>query len=197
MHMQLSRLLKATHCAKHVMRSVHPFLHSSPFHQIPKTHIVQTPEKCPFPWGIYTPCDACSMDPPDPHRKLHLVQLFYRAIRYTAERGIAVVILSACLSDCYVRAPWLNRYKCSPEITSRLISPAGTSLIAVVQLIDLALWRTSPNFRWKTRGLCAKVAFCDTKLEISLERSSLEPKLLQSVYGNSSTAYRLVTNLET
>ena len=31
----------------------------------------------------------------------------------------------------------------------------------------------------------------------SLKRSGLEPKLLQSVYRNSCTAYRLVTNLET
>ena len=38
---------------------------------------------------------------------------------------------------------------------------------------------------------------CDTKPAISLKRSGLEPKLLQSVYRNLCTAYRLVTNLET
>ena len=36
---------------------------------------------------------------------------------------------------------------------------------------------------------------CDTKPAISLKRCSLEPKLLHSVYRNSCTAYRLVTNL--
>jgi len=33
------------------------------------------------------------------------------------------------------------------------------------------------------------------KPAISLKRSGLEPKLLQSVYRNTCTAYRLVTNL--
>jgi len=37
---------------------------------------------------------------------------------------------------------------------------------------------------------------CDTKPAISLKRSDLEPKLLQSVYRNSCMAYRLVTNLK-
>jgi len=36
---------------------------------------------------------------------------------------------------------------------------------------------------------------CDTKPAMSRKRSSLEPKLLQSVYRNSCTAYQLVTNL--
>jgi len=39
------------------------------------------------------------------------------------------------------------------------------------------------------------VAFFDTKPAISLKRSGLEPKLLQSICRNSCTAYRLVTNL--
>jgi len=38
---------------------------------------------------------------------------------------------------------------------------------------------------------------CDTKPAISLEQSSLEPKLLQSVHRNSCMAYQLVTNLVT
>jgi len=38
---------------------------------------------------------------------------------------------------------------------------------------------------------------CDTKLAISLKRSCLEPNLLQSVYRNSCTTYRLMTNLVT
>jgi len=42
-----------------------------------------------------------------------------------------------------------------------------------------------------------KSGIFDTKPAISLKRSSLEPKLLQSVYRNFVTAYRLVTNLET
>jgi len=42
-----------------------------------------------------------------------------------------------------------------------------------------------------------KSGTCDTKPAISLKRSSLEPNLLQSVYRNSCTAYRLVTNLAT
>jgi len=39
-----------------------------------------------------------------------------------------------------------------------------------------------------------KSGICDTKPAISLKRSSLEPKLLPSVYR---TCYRLVTNLAT
>jgi len=42
-----------------------------------------------------------------------------------------------------------------------------------------------------------KTGICDTEPAISLKRSSLEPKLLQSVHRNSCTAYQLVTNLET
>ena len=38
---------------------------------------------------------------------------------------------------------------------------------------------------------------CDTQPTLSLKRSNLEPKLLQSVYRNSCTAYRLATNLVT
>jgi len=41
---------------------------------------------------------------------------------------------------------------------------------------------TYVNFGWKRRGICAKNGICDTKSAISLKRSSLEPKLLQSVY---------------
>jgi len=40
-----------------------------------------------------------------------------------------------------------------------------------------------------------KSGTCDTKPSVSLKQSSLEPNLLQSVYRNSCTAYRLVTNL--
>jgi len=42
-----------------------------------------------------------------------------------------------------------------------------------------------------------KSDICDTKPAISLKRSSVEPKLLQSVYRNLCMAYRLVTNLVT
>jgi len=43
------------------------------------------------------------------------------------------------------------------------------------------------------RGM-SKSSIFDTKPAISLKRSGLEPKLLQSVYRNSCTAYPLVTN---
>jgi len=52
-----------------------------------------------------------------------------------------------------------------------------------------------PNVGRKTTGMC-KSGICDTKPAISLKRSSLEPKLLQSVYRNSCRAYRLVINLK-
>ena len=42
-----------------------------------------------------------------------------------------------------------------------------------------------------------KSGICDTKPAISLKRSGLESKLLQSVYRNSCTAYSMVTNLAT
>jgi len=42
-----------------------------------------------------------------------------------------------------------------------------------------------------------KSGICDSKPVISLKQSSLEPKLLQSVYRNSYMAYRLVMNLVT
>jgi len=54
----------------------------------------------------------------------------------------------------------------------------------------------SPILGERRRGTCNS-GICDTKLSIYLKRSSVEPKLLQSVYRNSCTAYRLVTNLET
>jgi len=49
------------------------------------------------------------------------------------------------------------------------------------------------------RGGMYKNGTWDTKpaIGLSLKRSSLEPNLLQSVYRNSCTAYRLVTNLAT
>jgi len=47
----------------------------------------------------------------------------------------------------------------------------------------------------KDDGVCTKVAFATQKPAISLKQSGLEPKLLQSVYRNSRTAYRLMTNL--
>jgi len=50
---------------------------------------------------------------------------------------------------------------------------------------------TSPN-GLKTRALY-KSGICDTKPAISLKQNGLEPKLLQSVYRNVCTAYRLVT----
>ena len=40
-----------------------------------------------------------------------------------------------------------------------------------------------------------KSCICDTKPAISLNRSSLNLNLLQSVYRNSCTVYRLLTNL--
>jgi len=45
---------------------------------------------------------------------------------------------------------------------------------------------TSANVGWETRGkLMSKSGICDTKPAISLKRSSLEPKLLQSIYRNT------------
>jgi len=83
-----------------------------------------------------------------------------------------------------------------PKITSRVISP-GTWL-TVLLLIDLTV---EPYLqilceRREIHILCAS-GICDTKPAISLNQSSLEPKLLQRVYRNSFTAYRLVTNLVT
>jgi len=43
------------------------------------------------------------------------------------------------------------------------------------------------------QGGMYKSGICDTKPAISQKRSSLEPRLLQSVYRNSLMAYRLVT----
>jgi len=42
-----------------------------------------------------------------------------------------------------------------------------------------------------------KSGICDTKPATSLKRDSLVPKVLQSVYRNSCTTYRLVPNLVT
>jgi len=42
-----------------------------------------------------------------------------------------------------------------------------------------------------------KIGICDTKPVMSLKRSSLEPNLLQNIYRNSCTAYRLLINLVT
>jgi len=42
-----------------------------------------------------------------------------------------------------------------------------------------------------------KSGICDIKPAISLKRSSLQPKVLQSAYRDSCTAYRLVANLVT
>jgi len=54
------------------------------------------------------------------------------------------------------------------------------------------------KFWMKDEEVCAEVAFAiQNHATISLKRSSLQPKLLQSVYKNSCMAYRLVTNLET
>jgi len=64
----------------------------------------------------------------------------------------------------------------------------------VTLLIDLSLGEHFQMFSDRRRGMCESGIF-DTKPAISLKRSSLEPKLLQSVYRNSYTAYRLVTNL--
>jgi len=63
-------------------------------------------------------------------------------------------------------------------------------------LIDLTLGEHLKSLGERRRGMC-KSGICDTKPAISLKSSSVEPKLLQSVYRNSCTAYRLVTNLET
>jgi len=62
-------------------------------------------------------------------------------------------------------------------------------------LIDLTLGEHLQTFGERRRSMC-KSGICDTKPTISLERSSLEPKLLHSVYRNSCTAYQLVTNLK-
>jgi len=42
-----------------------------------------------------------------------------------------------------------------------------------------------------------KSGICYTRPALSLKRSNLKPNLLQSVYRNSCTAYRLMTNLAT
>jgi len=49
----------------------------------------------------------------------------------------------------------------------------------------------------KEDGYMCKSGMCDTKPAISLKQSSVEPKLLQSVYRKLCMAYRLVTNLVT
>ena len=49
---------------------------------------------------------------------------------------------------------------------------------------------------WGERRRCMyKSGIYDTKPAISVKRSGLEPKLLQSIYRNLCLAYRLVTNL--
>jgi len=48
----------------------------------------------------------------------------------------------------------------------------------------------------RRRGMC-KSGICNIEPAAYLKRSSLGSKLLQSVYRNSCTAYRFVTNLET
>ena len=53
--------------------------------------------------------------------------------------------------------------------------------VVEIQLIDLTLANIS-KFWVKDEGVCTKVAFAIKKTAISLKRSSLEPKLLQSVY---------------
>ena len=63
-------------------------------------------------------------------------------------------------------------------------------------LIDLTLGEHL-QILGEDEGVCTKVVCAIKKLAISLKRSGLEPKLLQSVYRNSCTAYRLVTNLVT
>jgi len=65
-------------------------------------------------------------------------------------------------------------------------------------LIDLTLGEHLQILSERRRGIC-KSGICDTKSSITLKRSSLEPKLLQSVYIQPyrHTAYQLVTNLET
>jgi len=47
----------------------------------------------------------------------------------------------------------------------------------------------------KDEKVCAKVIFSIQKPALSLKRSGLEPKLLQSVYRNSCTAYWFATDL--
>jgi len=59
-------------------------------------------------------------------------------------------------------------------------------------LIDLSLGEHLQSSGERRQGTC-KGGICDTKPAIVLKRSGLELKLLQSVYRNSCTAYRLVT----
>ena len=65
-----------------------------------------------------------------------------------------------------------------------------------ILLIDLTLGKHL-QILGKTQGGYVQKWHLRYKPAISLTRSSLEPKLLQSVYRNSCTAYRLVTNLMT
>ena len=59
-------------------------------------------------------------------------------------------------------------------------------------LIDLSLGEHLQSCGERRQGMC-KGGICDTKPAIALKRSGLELKLLQSVYRNMCTAYRLVT----
>ena len=91
-----------------------------------------------------------------------------------------IVILSVCLSVTFV---------------SRLINP-GTWLSLCATLCDRSNFRgTSPNFGQKTRGYVQKWYLQYKTSDISETKQS-RAKVTQSVYRNTSTAYRLVTNLE-
>jgi len=66
----------------------------------------------------------------------------------------------------------------------------------VLLLIDQTLGEHLQILGERRAGMY-KSGVCNTNPTISLKGSSIEPKLLQSVYRNLCTAYRLVTNLET
>ena len=68
----LTRPQKAHHTAYRSFRSVHPFLHSSPSYTATKAvcftmlfNQSDTPKVLFSVGGIYTPCNTCSLDPPD------------------------------------------------------------------------------------------------------------------------------------
>jgi len=99
--------------------------------------------------------------------------------------GIAIVILSVCLSVCYTRDPWLNRLAFSENsITTNY--PRDMAHCTTL-LIDLTLWGIS--------NMC-KSGIWGTKPAIYLKRSSLELATTECIYKRYAV-HRLVTHLLT
>ena len=107
-------------------------LHSSPFYPTPKSGALRCfqsarhPQKCSFPWGIYTPCNTCSQDPP------HSVS--QAASRFSTAHSRGSLHLSYLILSYLYRntgpTPWTSRSKLlhlppSDKISLISMSPSG------------------------------------------------------------------------